>query len=475
MRKWHQEHPLLSMMMPKISQLLFCVAGLSTVVAKNTTSYIGMAGNAGTPTGETALQWCKFSYPTNPNKFSTVDSVTVSNSASTNVLGEFASLDPADVGGKVMLTCKTIDDSASDGALYCYINNGIYAGIVGGCCADEVRVYNKSTGGHSSFDLSSILEPISAAIGVTVYPSHTFDVSVIGATTYAIVNVIYANAALQNSAYSDMLVAVSMRDGSILKTADGNSYFDMFTELGTTSTATSDSIYKVQYIPASAFGRFHGESEQWHQNGCSRFSMADTTQVIAITHRSLNEAVVFMDPWAYTSSAGGGTILQRFGTPTIYDSSGESAGNHYFGLASSESIFNGMHNVRYKLYASGKETVSVFVNSQATTTDERVSHAYEFVLNTTSMNRVLNSQPLITDDSAFSTTYTSVTLAYFTGSQGGVKAIGKGVYIVASGGAKEGISVYDTSGGSKQCSYTDSSGSALEIAIYDPFITVNAG
>ena len=47
------------------------------------------------------------------------------------------------------------------------------------------------------------------------------------------------------------------------------------------------------------------------------------------------------------------------------------------------------------------------------------------------------------------------------------------MYIVASGGAKEGISVYDTSGGSKQCSYIDSSGSAVGIAIYDPFITVN--
>ena len=65
-------------------------------------------------------------------------SVTVANNAPTSVLGELAALDPATVGGNVMLTCKTIDEDASDGALYCYINNGVYKGIVGGCCADEV-------------------------------------------------------------------------------------------------------------------------------------------------------------------------------------------------------------------------------------------------------------------------------------------------------------------------------------------------
>ena len=36
---------------------------------------------------------------------------------------------------------------------------------------------------------------------------------------------------------------------------------------------------------------------------------ADATHLIAITDRSLNEAVVFMDPWTYAAIEGGGTIL----------------------------------------------------------------------------------------------------------------------------------------------------------------------
>ena len=91
-----------------------------------------------------------------------------------------------------------------------------------------------------------------------------------------------------------------------------------------------------------------------------------------------------MDPWTYTAIEGGGTILQRFGTPAICNSSGASVGTHYFGLSSTEAVFSGMHNVRYKLYSSGKETISVFVNSQATSTAQAgpggkgFSHAYEF-------------------------------------------------------------------------------------------------
>ena len=113
-----------------------------------------------------------------------------------------------------------------------------------------------------------------------------------------------------------MLVAVSMVDGSILKTADGDLYFDMYSKVGTTSTTASDSIDKVQFIPASASnGTSNGDAEQWHQNGCTRFATTDATQLIAITHRSLNEAVLFMDPWTYTAIEGASTILQRFGMP----------------------------------------------------------------------------------------------------------------------------------------------------------------
>ena len=42
--------------------------------------------------------------------------------------------------------------------------------------------------------------------------------------------------------------------------------------------------------------------------------------LLAFTHRMMAEAVVFKDPWTYKSTNGGGTILQRFGTPKKWDS-----------------------------------------------------------------------------------------------------------------------------------------------------------
>lgn len=68
----------------------------------------------------------------------------------------------------------------------------------------------------------------------------------------------------------------------------------------------------------------------------------------------------------YTSSSGGGNILQRFGSPDIYvDNSTDST--HTFGYTEQDYKKNGgqikgLHNIYYTTYPSGRETLTIFIN-----------------------------------------------------------------------------------------------------------------
>jgi hypothetical protein len=56
--------------------------------------------------------------------------------------------------------------------------------------------------------------------------------------------------------------------------------------------------------------------EQWHGNGVLRFTTKDGTNLVAFTQRMAAQAVIMRDPWVHASAAGGGKIVQRFGTPS---------------------------------------------------------------------------------------------------------------------------------------------------------------
>lgn len=77
----------------------------------------------------------------------------------------------------------------------------------------------------------------------------------------------------------------------------------------------------------------------------------------------MNEAILITDPWITTSSA----ILQRFGTPALYNAQGSSMVRHHtFGLDPATGVvFSGVHNVHLESTSNSNETESItlFVNT----------------------------------------------------------------------------------------------------------------
>ena len=166
----------------------------------------------------------------------------------------------------------------------------------------------------------------------------------------------------------------------------GDQFFSFYDMLGTVNTAQSDSIYKVQYYehtidpqkPTSNISSSSSSStltssakststssdyvEQWHGNGMLVFTTQDGTSILAYTHRAASEGVLLRNPYVYTARAGGGSIVQRFGTPQ-YGQLGDaearggrtngagdhaSATYHAFGVPQDTPVWTGgVHNLFY--------------------------------------------------------------------------------------------------------------------------------
>merc|ERR1711871_1617970 len=114
-----------------------------------------------------------------------------------------------------------------------------------------------------------------------------------------------------------------MGSGALRWTELGEGHFSIYQHLGTLETAAEESIFAQQYGSM--------DDEQWHGNGIKRFQSLDGTWVLALTQRQANEAMLLKDPFMYSAEQGGGKILQRFGTPAIWDGDSVSA-YHYFGM-----------------------------------------------------------------------------------------------------------------------------------------------
>ena len=406
---------------------------------------------AGTPSSSNLkLQWVNVTYPENVSSANDVRMSIVESNEAESIPDAWYDLN---VGNGAQLTGKIFQET-----MYVLENDG-GAPSQAGCCANVLKSIDAS-GSSSAFELDTIIQN---ALNVSdAYVSHTFDVSNLYGdkkTPVAFFQVRYEETTL--NAYGDAIVAIDLDSKTIVKTKDGELCFKIFQEAGTTEV--KDSIFKIQFYDNTASSV---KKEQWHGNGVLHFrSEARDMTLLAFTHRMMAEAVVFKDPWTYESTNGGGTILQRFGTPKKWDSGDyDDAVFRYFGLETSESAFaTGVHNVFYTASSKtkemqGKETISLFVNAQ-----DGKSAVYEFQLNLVEDGDDDDDD----DDTVFRTTYISASCSFTAPAQGGTRIIGDGVFLVMSGADHTGLEVVDVNGNSHSQAYTLGTAN-----LYDPFVRI---
>jgi len=398
----------------RMKRIVF-VCLMTGAVSETVTQYMGMGPNDG------VVGWLKGTFPSNYTATS-ASQVTIETVEETNdEIGIWYNLD---MEGEPLLTIKHSGDY-----LYSQLNTGIAPSgpsddgqYPGGCCVDRFKVWNKNTNGvdekEIDWDIESLIWEIYANSTDTdkdsddgnpfAYANHVFDITSIDNTVYAMIDVTYHEPDLEFSEV-DSVVFFDPHNGTILPTADGENFFSFYQHLGTTSTTTSDSIYKIMYES--------GGPEQFHMNGITRFQTNDGTWILGATFRSNAEAILIKCPYTYKASDGGGTILQRFGTPT----------GHRFGYSVSDPTITALHNLYYTNYKgvdqnNERETISLFVNDQDGYTNSRL---FEFDLN-------LVSEPINEsyDDTIFDTTYVTTGVGFFTDMWGGVRPIGQNVWLV---------------------------------------------
>jgi len=439
-------------------QLIVSLVGLFASSVLAITEYVAL-GPAGLQTGPSisnpVLKWAELQYSADA---SSVGEVFFSLLNKTNSdVGAWFDLDLSKGGGKgLALTAKIHGDK-----LYAYIQkNPTETGEKGGCCADTLRIYDRTTGDFTEIDLDSLLTKIFPSSVSFHHATHTFDIESEGGKVFAWLMVQYDDATLGGTP-TNAAVMISVADGTVQKTQDGDAYFSFSQHIGTTSTVYSDSIFKVQYHQPSG----QRKPEQWHGNGMLRFTTKDGVKLLAITHRADHEAVIMKDPYTYTAANGGGSILQRFGTPGHTPDSTY----HRFGVANNSVEWSGgCHNVFYTASSKttqllGLETISLFVNSIDGST---TSHVFEFAVKLTEQKPDVKY-----DDTVFTTKFVSASCGFEAEAAGGTRVIGNGMFLVASGvvtGAQGMLELIDAKGGKKDLAYPGTE----NIQLYDPFIRV---
>lgn len=166
-------------------------------------------------------------------------------------------------------------------------------------------------------DLSFITDLFPSAIDGYAYPTHTFDI--VDDLMYLMVQ--YKDPTL--GAKADAIVVLEMDTYEVVQTAQGDDYFSLYEKLATTETDSASSVFSIQHYAASS-----SDTEEWHGNGVTAFTMQDGTDILAITHRSFNEAILMTNPY---TAKNGGEIVQRFGKPGLYNAMGKSQTQHDFG------------------------------------------------------------------------------------------------------------------------------------------------
>lgn len=413
---------------------------------------LGLSGAA-----TTLLSWGSLTC-TGPSPLADISSCQLTESLSTSSVPK--SWDSLRLDSGFSLTFKIKDDK-----LYGAHNLGV-APDDHGCCSDTLRVYESSSPlAYNDVDTASLMSSLFPnAMDGWAYTSHTFDITTnMPDVDVAAIFIVQVKRSDLSGALTDVLVAYDLANDVVIKTVDGDDYFDMYEQIGTLSTKPADSIFKIQHYNVTDDVADGGppdppstSSEEWHANGISSITLKDGTPLLANTHRSLSEAFLLGDPWRLSASEGGGKIMQRFGNPTS-----NNINSHSFGGYESSGVWNGVHNVDYKLYdEDDRETITIFVNNDGSGD----SYVYEFDINLVDEDKLTGT----VSDSVFDTAYTKLKTPFTTSSQGGARSIGDGVYVVSSGGDGSGLYVIDSTDGDDYLNYKVDAGS-----LYDPFAFIN--
>ena len=163
-----------------------------------------------------------------------------------------------------------------------------------------------SSYGDAKYEDINILAAAERALSkkplVFVAPTHTFFLEEFEGVLHAIICVQYKERQTDNNfggVFLDAFIVLNLEDGRTLrKTADGEDYFSIYDSLGTFSSESSETIYKIPFKNVSNKTRNRDNpafTQQWHLNGVTRFIAGDTA-VLAFTTYFLNAAVLLKDP-----------------------------------------------------------------------------------------------------------------------------------------------------------------------------------
>ena len=501
--------------------LLLAVSRAAAVV-----EYVALTPVAGGPAAGNAsgiVKWARLEYSRSATAVGDV-AVELLESGDDEHLGAWFDLDLTRVSGGATdgaaLSAKVLGET-----LFVLLEqNGAPADAGGGCCADTLAAVDRATGAVARFDLDAIVR----AAGLTMefaHATHTFDVEPAddggdGARVFLMVQ--YFNATL--NANADAIVAFDTATGAVAATAAGLPYFDLAGGVGVVAGAArdvgyNDTVYRVEYYTASdddaaappvaldpAYQAFYdarrrgrgarggdggdggggggdggddvfappgpgGPTEEWHGNGVLRFASAATgSRYLAFTHRMFAELVVLLDPWTYAPAAGGGEVVQRFGTPAYFDATATQRGVHAFGLDAAEASLQpwtgGVHNAWYTPASAtaalaGAETLTLFVNS---IDGEATSFVYEFAFRPVRAS----AEAAPPSDATFATASQRAACAFTAPAQGGARAIADGVYLVGAGAGGSFLELVDARGGTADIVYPGGE----NVMMYDSFARV---
>jgi hypothetical protein len=197
-----------------------------------------------------------------------------------------------------------------------------------GTCGDTIRRISKS-GLIVDIDLQPAI--MAAGGSLTAGATHTFDLGILNEELVAYCLV---NEHVDDASETTAIVVISMETGSLIPISATTMYLSVYKTLGTQASTSKETIYKIQY----------GESgDMWHANGIvSFFSDNAGEEILAFTHKYLNEAVLLTNPW---KTNGETQILQRWGTTGNRDFPLIVA--HDFGGSGTTGIipFKGVHNL----------------------------------------------------------------------------------------------------------------------------------
>ncbi|CAE7758305.1 unnamed protein product [Symbiodinium microadriaticum] len=428
------------------------------------------------------LRWVKLTYPKRP--FTSIDEVSWEDAEGSPALGK---LNTMKLGvHNFALAAKLHPSFRREGKIYGLVTTykaGHPKHLTGGCCADYLRVWHSSYGDAKYEDIN-ILAAAERALSkkplVFVAPTHTFFLEEFDGVLHAIICVQYKEKQTDNNfggVFLDAFIVLNLEDGRTLKkTADGEDYFSIYDSLGTFSSESSETIYKIPFKNVSNKTRNPDNpafTQQWHLNGVTRFIAGDTA-VLAFTTYFLNAAVLLKDPFTHKSADGGGEILQQFGMPGYGESSrtvpGEAAPMtppHKFGMAADVPGWDGVHNVYPYQKEDGSWWMTLFNNngnwtkgaSQEASSANGLSIAWDF-----RVRLVPKSGAAMTDD-VFATDYTRLALERGPNDEKNFSLVeGGGVFI--TGAAQIGLVVHDASGRFKSWNASQN--------IYDSFAAFTA-